>query len=112
MQAGKLRHYVTFERLDVSFDSEGATVEEWVPLFDGRRIPADVDAISGRELLAANALQSKVSTRIVIRYRQGLLPQDRIVYGDTIYSIEAIVPDPHSRRQWITLQCSDGPRQG
>ena len=112
MQAGKLRHYVTFERLVSGLDSEGTLIEEWEPLFDGRRIPADVDAISGRELLAADAIHSKATTRIVIRHRDGLLTRDRVVYRGTLYNVEAVIPDPHSRRQWLTLQCSDGVNEG
>lgn len=112
MQAGKLRHLVLFERLDSSLDSDGALVEEWTPLFGGKRIWCDVGALSGRELIAADAIQSKVTTRIVTRYRAGFQPLDRAVYQGTQYNIEAVIPDPHSRRQWLTLQCSDGPAPG
>jgi hypothetical protein len=34
----------------------------------------------------------------------------RVVHRDTIYTIEAVIPDNHSGRHWLTLQCSSGVR--
>lgn len=111
MQAGRLRHRIVIEELAVTLDSDGDQVETWVPI--GPALPAEIKPLSGRELIAAQAVQSKVATRIVMRYRPGFEPlphQMRAVHRATVYSIEAVIPDPHSGRQWMTLQCSSGVR--
>lgn len=122
MQAGRLRHWLTFEDLLVTLDSDGAQVEEWVPAFQtNSRMPCDVVALSGRELLAAQATQSKVSTRIVTRYRPGFRARMRAWDLDpaiapegqgTIYNIEAIIPDPDSRIRYVTMLASSGVNEG
>lgn len=107
MQAGRLRHRVTIEELTVTLDSDGAQVETWLPI-SLRLLSAEITALSGRELLAAAAVQSKVTTRIRLRYRPGIRPTMRVVHRDEIYSIEAVVPDPGSRVDYVTLHCSVG----
>jgi SPP1 family predicted phage head-tail adaptor len=111
MQAGRLRHRVTIEELLIGQDSDGAVEETWAPI--GAPVSAEILPLSGREMLAAAALQSKVATRIVIRYRPNFTPTAhplRVVHRDTVYSIEAVIPDNESGRQWLTLQCSSGVR--
>lgn len=111
MQAGRLRHRVTIEELLIGQDSDGAVDEAWTAI--GSPVSAEILPLSGREMVAAAAMQSKVATRIVIRYRPEftLRPRPlRAVHRDTIYSIEAVIPDNESGRQWLTLQCSSGVR--
>ncbi len=129
MKAGRLRHWLTFQVLAVDTDSEtGIQDEFWAPAFDiNWRMPVDVVALSGRELIAAQSVHSKVSTRIVARYRPGFTARmrawfqdpdlldafDQPVYpGTTVYNIEAVIPDPDSRRRHVTLLCSDGVSDG
>jgi SPP1 family predicted phage head-tail adaptor len=111
MEPGRLRHRVTLEELLTEQDSDGAVSEAWTPI--SAPVSAEILPLSGRELLAAAATQSKVATRIVIRYRPGFSTMAhpmRVVHRDTIYSIEAVIPDNKSGRQWLTLQCSSGVR--
>jgi len=110
VQAGRLRHRVSIEELVVELDSDGATVEEWVPFALG--VPAEIGALSGRELIAAQAVQSKVSTRIKMRGRDGLKASMRVVHRATAYNIEGIVPDPDSGIRYVVLLCSSGVNEG
>lgn len=111
MKAGRLRHRVTVEALTVELDSDGQQVETWADVC-GQMLSADIMPVSGRELIAADAVQAKVTTRVVMRYRAGLKPSMRVVHRARIYNIEAIVPDPDSGFTRVTLQCSDGVNQG
>lgn len=107
MEPGRLRHRVTIEELVVTLDSDGGQVEDWVPMTP--LLPAEITPLSGRELIAAQATQSKVATRIVLRYRPGLDKASmRIVHRQTIYSVEAWIPDPKSGRRWTTAMCTSG----
>jgi SPP1 family predicted phage head-tail adaptor len=112
MQAGRLRHRVYFDQYVVEIDSDGESTEEWQPAFGGIEIHARVRALSGRELVAAAAIHSKVSTEIQVRYRSGFAPSMRGRHDGITYDILAVIPDPESRRRWITLLCASGVNLG
>jgi len=109
--AGALRHRITVEQLVVEHDSNGATVETWSDAF-GRMLSAEILPLSGRELMAAQAVQSQVNTRIRLRHRPGLAAAMRAVHRGTVYDIQAVVPDPGSGTGWVTLMCASGVNQG
>lgn len=57
MQAGRRRHWLIFEMLVEEQDSDGNLVPEWLPAFDTNpMMPCEVVDLSGRELLAAQAV--------------------------------------------------------
>jgi SPP1 family predicted phage head-tail adaptor len=112
MQAGPLRHLITFNELNVELDSDGAQVESWIPAFGGLRISAEITALSGKELIAAQAVQSQVKARIKIRYRPGIVASMRVLHRLAIYNVEGIIPDPDSGFEFVTLLCSTGVNEG
>jgi head-tail adaptor len=73
MKAGRLKHWVTFEEFATEIDSDGITTETWTAVTP--RIPADIVDLYGRELVAAQAIASKVSSTITIRYRRKVAHQ-------------------------------------
>jgi len=112
--AGSLRHQVAIDDLvDARSPSgSGATTKSWVPVVTktwARIVPA-----SGREYVAAQSAQSKVTGRIVIRWRAGITARMRVrkLADGTIYNIEAVMPDPKSGREYLTLLVSDGVTDG
>lgn len=112
MKAGPLRHRVTIEQLVTARDSDDEDrTESWQDAF-GLLIPAEISPLSGRELIAAAATQSKVATRIRIRHRAGVAPSMRVVHRETYYGIEAVVPDPKSGVRYLTLFCTSGAAEG
>jgi SPP1 family predicted phage head-tail adaptor len=111
VRAGALRHRITIERLTEEFDSDdGVVSESWEP-FAGP-LSAEIVALSGRELIAAQAVQSKVSTRIRIRNRPGVVSKMRVLHREAIYSIVAVLPDPVSGVRYMTLMCETGVNEG
>lgn len=114
LPAGRLRHWLTFEVQAFEKDSDGADVSTWVPAFSmSPRMPCDVQPLSGRELIAAQAVQSRVSVRIRTRYRPGFDAVQRARSpGGTIYNIEAVIHDPDSGVNSVTLMCSAGVNEG
>jgi SPP1 family predicted phage head-tail adaptor len=111
LPAGRLRHRVQLQEFTSTLNTDGAVEETWVDSV-GRLMPAEIVALSGRELIAAQSIQSRVSSRIRIRYLPGVRAAMRIVHRTTIYNIEAVIPDPDSGQRFITLLCSNGPNDG
>lgn len=112
MRPGRLRHRVTFEQPGpTELDSDGETVETWLPAFE-RPVSADITALSGRALIAAQAVQSKVSTRIKVRFHRDFRAAMRGVHRGVFYNIEAVIPDPDSGIHYLTLLCSSGVNDG
>lgn len=110
MRAGDLRHRVELQRPVFSQDPvTGEMTPAWVEV---AKIYAAIESLSARDFLAAAAAQSKVSARIVIRYRAGIDPTMRIVYRDKIYNIEGVLADPKSGLDYLTLPCSEGVNDG
>jgi len=87
----------------------GATTKTWQAV---ATVWAKIEPLSVREFVAAGTYQSKVTTRIVIRYRSGLKATMRMVHGAKIYNIEGILADPSSGREYLTIAASEGVNNG
>lgn len=110
MRAGPLRHHITIEALTVTVDpDDGIRTEAWAPVWV---LPAEILPRSAREVIAAAAANSKVSTLIVTRYRADVTARHRVVHRGRVYNIEGVVPDRESGIRGMTLMCSDGVNDG
>jgi len=110
MEGGKLRHLVSLQgRLSTRDATTGAVIMAWAEV---AQIWASIEPLSVREFLAAGAEQSRVSARIVIRYRNGVDRSMRIVHRGQIYNIEGVLPDKVSGREYLTLPVSEGVNDG
>ena len=102
MKAGQLDQRVTVERLQGGFDELGQPLPDtWAPLFT---CWAAVEPLVGREYIAAQAAMSEVKLKIIMRYRPGITPADRVSHNGTVYGIEAVI-DVHSSRRELHLLC-------
>lgn len=117
LAAGKLNHRLRLERLEISQDSAGDTVEEWV-LVD--TLWASIEPLSAREFIASRSPQSEMTTRIGIRHRAEVDASMRLVhgldccttYGEQVFNIEGVLPDKQSGLEYLTLPCSEGVNAG
>ena len=105
MQAGKLRHRVTLQRLVPAQDPlTGAVSDTWS---DVATVWASVEPLSAREFLQAAALSSQFVARIRIRPLAGVMPSMRIIHGERTYNIEGVLPDRGSGAEYLTLPVSE-----
>ena len=110
MQAGRLRHKVTIQEPVKSQDPEtGAVINGWR---DVVTVWAEITDLSAREFIAAQAVNSAVTTRIVIRFRRGVTNRNRIMYQGDIYNITGVLADNRSGREYLTLPCVKGVNDG
>lgn len=70
MEIGKLRHKVTIERAVAGRSERGGPRDSYVPFLTN--IWAEVRQLGPREQMAAQQVQSSITTKIRIRYRAGI----------------------------------------
>jgi len=110
MRAGKLRHRVTLQSPGRTQDpATGEMIAGWT---DVTTVWASIEALSAREFIAAQAAQSEITARVVMRYRPGVEATMRLKHGADVYNIHGVLPDPDSGREWMTLPVSRGVNDG
>lgn len=102
MQANKLRQRVTVLSLAESDSDTGANSD--YTLTDGVTIWANIEPLSVKDVLMAQASGSQARLRCVIRYRNDITSQNQIRYRGKVYKIDGDpLPDKDSGREYLTL---------
>lgn len=110
IKAGKLRHRVKFQAPGLVQDPvTGEMLPGWT---DFTSAWASIEPLSARDFIAAQANQSEITARIVIRYRPGILPTMRILHRGKVYAIQGALPDAKSGLEYLTLPVSEGVSDG
>lgn len=106
LAAGRLRHRVRLESPVIARDAvTGAAETGWT--LEANRWAA-IEPLSVKDFVSADARQSKVGARIVLRPVSGLDASWRVVHGTRIYQIVGVLPDMESGREYVTLAVSEG----
>ena len=108
LAAGRLTERITLQCPKASFDAERSRSVDWRTQ---ATTWAAVEAITGREVHAAQQIQSAITLRVTIR-RPGPNPTAtwRALWGCRVLSIEAVLPHPDRDR--LVLLCSEGLNDG
>jgi SPP1 family predicted phage head-tail adaptor len=72
---------------------------------DGKTWASIVD-ISGREFIAAGAVQTSAQTKITLRHLAGVVPSMRVLHGTAVYDIKSVLGQD---RRTLLLMCSRMP---
>lgn len=109
LAAGKLRHRVSLQQqVHTQNPVTGEIVITWLEIAE---IWAAIEPLSAREFIAAQATQSQVTGKLVIRERT-IDASMRIVHGTTVYNLHGVLRDPLSGREYITIPVSTGVNNG
>ena len=105
--ASELRHRVAIQILGPDRDSDNYPISvEWV---EYKKLWAKVTHLSGKDLIAAQANQSKVVARLKIRYREDINTEMSVIYKDKRYAIDSqALEDVGSGNEYITFLLSEG----
>lgn len=109
MNIGRLDQRITIQAAAAGQDAFGAPSTTWTVV---ATVWAGLKDLTGREYLAATAVQNVVQTKITIRYPGNavtVLPGMRVVHGADIYNIEAVLGQDKVMR---VLMCSRGVNNG
>jgi len=123
IEAGKLRHRIRIESLDYLLDSQGDADQDpvtgeikqhWVEI---ATVWAAIEPLSAREFIRSKALQSEITARITIRYRDGMDASMRIIHvrkgrPDVVYNPHGFLPDLDSGLEYMTIPVSTGLSSG
>lgn len=115
LDPGKLRHRITIQTPHVVQDVAGRSSTRWSNV--ATNVPAEIVPASVREFIASQQMQSQITARIVIRYRDGLTAQMRIIgetrpYVGRIFNPAGWLNDPESGMEYLTAPCSEGAADG
>lgn len=104
MRTGNYRHHITIEQKSVTRDSYGAEVVVWTMFVQAW---ADIRPLSGRELFAAQAVQSEITGEILMHYVPGVVPSMRVAHDGSYYDIHAVI-DRGLRHTELKILVSEG----
>lgn len=101
MLAGALRQIVRIETPIETPDGAGGSTTAWTLVCEPR---AAVTPLSGRERALQSANDADVSHTVTLRFRAGITPKCRLVYGSRVFRIVAGL-DVEERHRELTLSC-------
>jgi SPP1 family predicted phage head-tail adaptor len=104
LKSGQLDRRVKLQTKGVTQDSYGGAVVTWS---DTATVWAAVEPLQGREFFGAQQIDSEITIRVRIRYRAGVVPAMRVLYGSRVLDIRSVI-DPKDRHEELQLMCSEG----
>jgi SPP1 family predicted phage head-tail adaptor len=111
MRAGRLRHRIRIEQpVKTQNPTTGALdVVSWQTVPGCDKLAAAIEPLSTRDFISAQAQQSEVRARIVIRHRQGLTSAMRAVHNNVIYYFAGTpLADQDSGLEYLTIPVEEG----
>ena len=87
MEAGKLRHKIDIQQFTTTKDSYGEDIKTWASY---HKTFAEIRPLRGREYFDEQQIVPEVDNKIIIRYKSGIAPTMRIVWGDRTYEIRSV----------------------
>lgn len=101
MKAGLLNCRVELQQRVPGKDPGGQPIDVWEHVTG---LWANIKYQSGIAAIRADAQTSISKVSIMIRYRKDVVPGMRVVYGSTVFSVDAVLPD-ETQRDRLYLVC-------
>ncbi len=101
---GTLRHRLTLQEETRSADTGGGYTLTWG---DFATVWGRIEPLTGTERLRAMQLESRISHRVTIRHRAGVIAGMRLLHSGRAFNVRAVI-DPDERRHWLELMCEEG----
>lgn len=103
MNPGQLRHRIIIQKQITTQDNFGEQYEEWN---DITTVWANINPISGREFFAAETVNSEITHKVRLRYREDIKPDMRISYKGRIFRIESVINE-FEKNKVLQLMCKE-----
>jgi SPP1 family predicted phage head-tail adaptor len=102
MRAGALSERIEIQQKAVTRADNGEEIVTW-PVF--ATVWADVEPLSGREVVSVRAAQADLSLRVRLRYLAGVNPTMRVWWANAGWPISEVI-DVRARRTELQLLCT------
>ena len=101
MRAGELDQRVTLERFGEYKDASGAWTEGWetVGAFWAAVLP-----LTGKEIIAADAVTAITDVRVIMRYQPGVTAADRLKHDGKTFNVVTVINRRSANRE-LELLC-------
>jgi SPP1 family predicted phage head-tail adaptor len=103
IKIGQLRHRVAIQHVTETRDDDGSVVQVWATLCHPR---AEIVPLNGSEDFVAQGLSASIIHRITIRFREGITPKMKIVWGDREFEI-VTARNLDERGRWLVMNCEE-----
>lgn len=109
LSAGDLNRRVLIQRRNTTTDAVyGSRSTQWV---DVATVWAQISPMGGQEVLLAEAIKSKSTHQVTMRYRTNIDPTCRIVYQGRYFDINSM-NDVDTAHEYLQLMCTEGVSEG
>lgn len=105
MRAGLFRHRISIQAHSTTQDGYG---QESITWNTGIICWSLVEPISGRQFLSRSGEAYEVTHRITLRYRTGITPKNRILFGSRVFQI-VFVENPQESNIELKILCKENP---
>lgn len=109
MRIGRFKHRITIQ--EEVFAKDSTTGENTSGWQDVSTVWAAVEPLKGREYFQAREIHAENTVRIRIRYRSGIIPSMRVIYGDRTLYIQSVI-DPEECHRELQLMCVENQPPG
>jgi SPP1 family predicted phage head-tail adaptor len=108
LDSSSLNRRITIQSRASTLDSFGQQVTTWTDLLS---CWASLESQSGKELLAAQAINSELTDMVTVLYRSTVTAAMRVLYQGRVLNIQSVI-DPDTAHVALQLMCSEGLNQG
>lgn len=102
-----LRHSITFQEENATADDGGGFTDPWDNPTNVATLKACIEPLKGMERLRSLQLETPVSHKITTRYRAGLKPEHRILFGTRVFNVRAII-NIEEKNKWFEIMADEG----
>ena len=89
MRSGSLRHRITFQRNEETFNDFGESITSWVSIVPDEWV--QIIPLKSDETYRSKKLNAEVNHKIRMRYRSDIDSTLRIEYGSRIFDIDSVI---------------------
>jgi SPP1 family predicted phage head-tail adaptor len=103
IRIGSLDHRLMLQAPSRSPDGGGGATITWLLVAE---VWAAVRPLSGNEGLDAEGVKGRVTHEVWIRYRAGVKPEMRFLFGSRELDVRAVL-DPEEQHRWLRCLCEE-----
>lgn len=103
MRSGELRHRLMFKGPTNTADGMGGITKSWGSAFT---IWGSIDPLKGKEFYESQLINSEITGKIKVRYRDDIDPTMQVYFGDRTFKILSII-NPGERNMELNLMVKE-----